>query len=256
MLLAIDRRDEEERTAGLFGWLVPASILLHVVLVGVLPSAPTARHGSPPKTALVLEMAVPAAPPPPLAEAHDPEPAPPTRSSKKLVAAPPTTKTSAAHAPADEARPPPTTNDAPVDFTGMTFSNDGPGVVVTGGGAAPSRPASATSLAGAPSPARAASFVPAGSLGRAPRAPGLDRELERNYPSDARRSGISGAASLRLELLADGRVGKVEHVSETYAGFGRACERTVRGGRWEPPLDRDGRPVATEIKYVCKFEAR
>jgi hypothetical protein len=57
-------------------------------------------------------------------------------------------------------------------------------------------------------------------------------------------------------LFPDGRIGKVERVSESYSGFGEACERTVRAGRWEPPLDREGHPVGTEIKYVCKFEVR
>jgi hypothetical protein len=48
----------------------------------------------------------------------------------------------------------------------------------------------------------------------------------------------------------------VSRVSETYDGFGSACERTVRAGRWEAPLDREGRAVATEITYVCRFEVR
>jgi protein TonB len=98
--------------------------------------------------------------------------------------------------------------------------------------------------------------VPPSSLARRPRAPGLDAELERHYPLDARRSGISGTASLRVRLLADGRVGEVHLVSESWTGFGLACERTVRAARWEPPIDREGTPVATEITYTCRFEVR
>jgi periplasmic protein TonB len=99
-------------------------------------------------------------------------------------------------------------------------------------------------------------IVPVGSLSRRPGAPGLDAELERNYPREARRAGISGTAKLRVRIHADGRVGRVEQVSESHPGFGDACARTVRAARWEPPLDRDGQAVATEIVYVCKFEVR
>src|SRR5262249_45003738 len=98
-------------------------------------------------------------------------------------------------------------------------------------------------------------FAAVAELDHPPRAPGLDDELERHYPIEARRSGISGRATIRVELYADGHVGKVELLSESHPGFGRACERTVRAGAWEAPR-REGRPVATEIKYVCKFEIR
>jgi hypothetical protein len=36
----------------------------------------------------------------------------------------------------------------------------------------------------------------------------------------------------------------------------RACERTVRSAVWEPPIDRAGVRVATEITYTCRFEIR
>jgi hypothetical protein len=45
-------------------------------------------------------------------------------------------------------------------------------------------------------------------------------------------------------------------LSEPAAGFGRACRDTLSGSRWTPPLDRDGRPVATIINYTCRFEVR
>ena len=61
---------------------------------------------------------------------------------------------------------------------------------------------------------------------------------------------------LRIEVLADGRLGEVKRLSESYPGFGEACERTVRGARWEPPIDRDGSAVSTEITYTCRFEVR
>jgi protein TonB len=249
MLLAIERSDETtDNPRGLFGWLVPASIGLHVVAVLVLPSATSLKRVPPPPVVVEMAELPPEKPPPP------PEPAP---SNPAAAAAPAPAKATPARARAETpaAAPAPAT-DAPVDFTGTTFSNDGPGVAVASAPApvvapvatGPTAPRNSAPVAPVPT------FVPAASLGRPPRAPGLDTELERNYPPDARRSGISGTAVLRVQLMPDGRVGKVDRVSESYPGFGQACERTVRSGRWEPPLDRDGRPVGTEIKYVCRFE--
>jgi TonB family protein len=98
--------------------------------------------------------------------------------------------------------------------------------------------------------------VAAGELSRPPRAPGLNGDLERNYPAEARRSGVGGTAVIRISILPDGRVGSIRRVSESYPGFGEACERTVRGSRWSPPLDARGEPVATEVNYTCRFEIK
>jgi protein TonB len=256
MLLAIQRPEESEARS-LLGWIVPASVALHVLVVIVLPSSTSQRAFVPPP--VVIEVAEPPpVPPPPPVESEAPK--------ATAESAPPVSHAPRAGTPRQPSRTTtdtpsqPTPAEAPVDFTGTSFSNDGPGVAISSSaepGGAAIRPA----ISGAPSAPRAPvpsvpTFVPAAALGRPPRAPGLDAELERNYPPDARRSGISGNAVLRVQLLADGRVGKVELVSETFSGFGAACERTVRGGHWEPPLDREGRPVGTEIKYVCKFEVR
>jgi TonB family protein len=71
----------------------------------------------------------------------------------------------------------------------------------------------------------------------------------------ARAQGVAGSARLRVRILADGRVGdmKVLRESGDY-GFGSACEKTLRMRRWQPPLDKAGTPVATEITYTCEFE--
>jgi TonB family protein len=245
MLLAIERKEEENESRSLLGWLVPASIGLHVAIVVLLPNAAALEHRAPPPVVLEMADPLPEKPPPP-----PPEPPAETKVAPALVPAaqPRAEKPTPAQAPV--------ARDTPVDFTGTSFSNDGPGVAVTQGPA----PATAAPVAAVPAPrasaivAAAPTFVPAASLGRPPRAPGLDAELERNYPAEARRSGISGTATLRVELRPDGRIGKVQRVSESYPGFGDACERTVRNGRWEPPIDREGRSVGTEIRYVCKFE--
>jgi TonB family protein len=134
--------------------------------------------------------------------------------------------------------------DVPVDFT---LESAGP-AAVSEAKAAPKAPPPA------PTPTR--TVVPVSELARRPHAPDLDAELERNYPIELRRAGIPGRASLRLQISPEGRVGSIEVVSESHAGFGDACVRTVRQSRWEPPLDVEGRAVATAIIYVCSFEVR
>lgn len=246
-------------------WLVPASVALHVVIVTLIPNADRTRRAQP---AIVVEMQAPL--PSPEAEAEpEPEPEPDPKPDPKPVLPTRAELPSRPHANVEGASPEetdPTTStasspmdDAPVDFTSMSFAGGGAGIAVTRGAAPPS--ARSSNMTASPQPALtarlpSAPFVPVAALARPPRAPGLDAELERNYPLDARRAGISGSASLRVKLLADGRVGQVTLTSESYAGFGAACERTVRSARWEAPRDRDGHPVETEIKYVCRFEVR
>jgi hypothetical protein len=67
---------------------------------------------------------------------------------------------------------------------------------------------------------------------------------------------ISGSALLRVQIDADGWVHVQRRVSETPGGFGDACERALKGARFVPALDRDGRPVRTEISYRCTFEIK
>lgn len=234
----------EER--GHLGWVLVVSLAAHVAIVRVVPGEPRPPRLFVPPIELA-ELPPPAEPEPPPAEPEpEPEPAAARAEAPRTSAAPKVLRPQVSEASASAG---PRIDDV-VDFTDAPLSNAAP-VGEAGAGTGPS--------SGAPSAPRVASaptFVPAASLSRPPRAPSLDAELERSYPPEARRAGISGKAVLRVAILADGRVGKVARVSETYAGFGEACERTVRSARWEPPLDRDGRPVATEITYVCRFEVR
>lgn len=239
---------------GLFGWLLPLSVLAHVAIVRAIPAARPLSSSARPS--VVVEMT--SAPP----ETALPEPAPPEppKPSPAPIATPAAPITRAtAQAPAASASPagPPddrASADAPVDFTSTVFSGAGHGVAIGGPTRAPVAVASAAPSARATSDALP--FVPVGSLARAPSAPGLDAELERNYPLEAKRSGVSGLAVLRVQILPDGRVGRIARVSESFAGFGDACTRTVRAGKWQAPIDHDGRAVSTEITYTCRFEVR
>jgi TonB family protein len=107
-------------------------------------------------------------------------------------------------------------------------------------------------------PERAAdpAVVAVADLSRRPEAPALQDVLERNYPVQARQSGQAGKAVVRARILPDGNVRDLLVVSESAPGFGRACRDTLAGSRWTPPLDREGRAVATIINYTCRFDVR
>jgi len=237
---------------GLLGWLLLLSVLAHVAIVRAIPAArslpPSAR---PP---VVVEMTAPAEPRPPEPLPEPPRPTPVPLAAAQLPSARATTPAPSREAPTPSSTEERASTDAPVDFTSTTFSSEGHGVAIGGPGRAFAAPATAQSAAKATP--EVLPFVPVGSLARAPSAPGLDAELERNYPSEARRSGVSGVAVLRVQILPDGRVGRVARVSESFAGFGEACTRTVRAGKWQAPIDHDGRAVSTEITYTCRFEVR
>jgi TonB family protein len=87
-----------------------------------------------------------------------------------------------------------------------------------------------------------------------PRPPSLSGLLRANYPDEARQRGLRGSASLRARIDADGVIRNARVRSESSAGFGSACRRTLLGSRWSAPRDKNGSAVATEIVYTCHFE--
>jgi outer membrane biosynthesis protein TonB len=235
------------------------------VLLAVLPPA-YATPAAPARTFVMIEAAPapqPLPPPPPPLPAIDtpvaPEPvaarmptprvkrpAAPRRAAEQQIATQPT---------------PAAPTETPMDFSGVTLSNDGASwSSPTGTGEAMTGPI------GAPAPGthrgpvqRTATataterVVAVGDLSRPPRAPNLDAALVANYPKDARQAGTTGKALVRARILADGRVGATRVLSESTPGFGVACQRTLAGSHWEPPLDASSRPVITDISYTCTF---
>ena len=161
----------------------------------------------------------------------------------------------------------PSPNDAKaaVDLSGVTLTNDSGEAgwsSVTGNGRAmlgpqgPVRtPRAIAPVASArePRPTDAPALVAAADLSERPRPPALDGVLRQNYPEEARSRGVSGTASVRARIGADGRVRQTRVLSESFSGFGDACRRTLAGSRWSPPKNRQGSAVATEIAYTCRF---
>lgn len=256
-MTAAVRRLSLETGRGWLGWIVPASMALHVLAIAGLPDPPHALHSSPPVLIVLTD------PPPPSPPPREEEPAQDLSAGSARVAA--RAMLTAARANASPREPAASTSrpvdDSPLDFSNTVMSNDGlevpigsssVGVGVAARGTPPAAAAPLPALV-APSGPR---LVAARDLSRQPRAPGLDVALEQHYPAEARRAGISGKAVLRVRILPDGRVGAVQRVEESRGGFAEACEKTVRSARWEPPIDREGAPVATEITYTCRFEIR
>ncbi len=249
-----------EHTPPRFLIVVAASIVAHVALLAVLHPA-DAKQSLPERMFVTFEAAPPPPPPPrPIVETPTPSepvtapvpaprvkrPASPRRAAEPQVATQPT---------------PTAPSEAVMEFSGVTMSNDGASWSSPAGNGEPmTGPIGAPAATTRPGPVhRTATGTPAervvavGNLSRPPRAPDLDAALAANYPSEARRAGTTGTAVVRARILASGRVGAMRVLSESAAGFGVACQRTLSGSRWEAPLDSWSRPVITDISYTCTF---
>lgn len=167
-------------------------------------------------------------------------------------------------ADAKPAPPMPEPSAETVDLSGVTLTNEVGSFVMHAGnglardgvriqaGSAGTRTGTGT-LSGAALKAESPSFVALSDLSARPSPPALDAALQRHYPETARRRAMGGTASVRARIDPDGVVRVAMRLSESFAGFGDACLRTLRGSRWSAPRDRRGNAVATEIRYTCRF---
>jgi TonB family protein len=182
----------------------------------------------------------------------------------RLAMARPAARARVADAPPPAAAPP-RAAEAPADFTGQTLTADGPGAgwsSATGNGQKMNGPvgrpgARVTHRVVDGTPGGTGSGPPVvglGDLSRVPVAPNLSDKLAAAYPPDARARGVEGKAVVRARITPNGHVRDLTVISETARGFGAACELTLRGSEWSPPLDRDGRAVSTVINYTCRFD--
>jgi periplasmic protein TonB len=234
------------------------SVLLHGVAYASLAAAPRQNAGA----AMTSEVAFEVAPPPPTEV--EPAPAPPAPQQPEPARAAPRPTPQRAEPPPPEATAQRAQN--AVDLSGVTLTNGsgeagwtsavGNGSAMRGpqGPVRAAGPAAAVGSAREPSVSRQApSLVGAADLSQRPRPPALDGVLKRHYPEEARSRGISGTASVRARIGADGKVSHTRVLSESFSGFGEACKRTLAGSRWSPPKNREGSAVATEIAYTCRF---
>lgn len=245
--------------------LLLISLAVHVVAVvsiGTGQAGPARRVKAP---TLVTMTVAPAKPAPPTAVEQGALGVPQRVASKHAAARP---AKAAVAAPRPAAAEPEA--ETPADFTGVTLTNDGPGVgwaSATGNGAAMNGPIgtpgarvtgrSRSGMTGGAGPGPKSDGPPILSLAdlsKPPRAPILSEMLERNYPDEARKRGLPGKAVMRLRVMPDGHLRDLIVVAESGGGFGEACKRTLRDSLWSPPLDREARPVSTFVSYTCTFE--
>jgi TonB family protein len=245
-------------------WALSSSLTLHGVAYASLGFAPARESPALKASEVEFEVAAPAPPPVP-AEAPEPEP-PRAEPEPSIARAPAPLK--AAPPPQVEAKPEPARAAAPLDLSGVTLTNAGDTgfAMRVGNGQAfaspiadhPARTTTATAATPrANEPVRAPvgpELVPLADLSQRPIPPALEGALRRNYPDEARRRAVGGSARVRARLDPDGVARRVQVESETFPGFGEACRRTLTGSSWSAPRDRSGRPVATEIRYTCRFE--
>jgi protein TonB len=204
--------------------------------------------------------AVPESPPaPPQAEAR---PAPPPPAAELRPALP---------APAEEtpASPSPSRPRSALPSTLRPDASQGPGPVLPEGGqpaAGQTRgPASSgrSTATGSDAAGSIASVPPSGNV-PGTSTQGITRwahprggyQVQPAYPHSARRLGIQGTARLRVQVLADGRVGEV--VVEKSAGhddLDRAAADAVRQWRFEPAR-KGAEAVATWVLLPVQFQLK
>jgi len=254
------------------GWVVLA-IATHAAFLGFMPTGPMGAGTEDPlntvAVAIVDEEPVTAEPEAPPeeepAEPEEPEPVkpPPKPKTFKAPKEPP-------KAPED---PPAAAPETPIAFDNVVLTNEGdePSSWAVDPGSGKSRegpigrPDAVVSgrsrdgvVGGIIGGTGIGVVVDVGDLSRQPIPPSLKRKLEKLYPKKARQEGIEGEAVLRLQVAPDGLPAKIRIISENPPGYelGRACVKTLQGERWQPPIDKNGKPVTSPVTYRCGFEIR
>ncbi len=241
------------------GWRVNTGVLvsigLHATCVALL-SRPTSPR-VPEKKPATIELTALPPPDPPKEEPPKQEPPPKSEQPPKvrvdkrpLNSSPPTARPIRA-----ENHTPEEPQAAAIVLAGLTMSNSGVGVpaglgegaLSTAGTASPTAAARATPASAAPV------MTPVSDLSKRPIPPQLDAALAKFYPAGLRNRGVEGEALIRVVLAKDGRVSETHAVSESHPGFAPACENALRTSRWDPPIDKQGNPTMTALKYRCRF---
>jgi hypothetical protein len=271
-------------------WVGSAGLLLSLGLhaaifvgLGTFRLDPLAKAAMPPVEISVIEE-----PPPRPAPEVAPTPEPPAPVAEPEPVKPPPPPKVREHAPKPVETPPPEATPPPAaaqqetiaDFSGTTLTGEGQGgwVSAVGTGGAMNnpigRPGAAVTgrnrdgvAAGGVIDGTGVRLVGEADLSRRPKLPSsdiLNEALERHYPKTARQQGVEGSASIKLRILANGKIeplrkdgGGAAAAGDTW-GFGDACMKALKEVAQqhrveETPLDRQGQPAATEIRFKCTF---
>ncbi|MEZ4224435.1 MAG: TonB family protein [Polyangiaceae bacterium] len=254
-------------------WVLAASLGCHAAIVMQLLRTPLSRAvvGATPMQVRMVDPKSPAPQPEPEVEpapAEEPPPAKPRplMEPAQPAAVEPTPQAANVRPDTPDDDPNSAEPERPVDLSGITLTNDkgtagwaaprGDGSARSGALRTGTPPRSRRAVAAAETPkqtASKASSVALADLARPPSPPRLESVLQRHYPVSLRERGIGGSAVVRARVDADGRVRSATVTSESEPGFGAACQSTVLGSRWSPPMNKQGNAVATHVRYVCRF---
>jgi TonB family protein len=251
----------------IWGAVVVTSVAARAVAFGGLGSGRTDGYGrkrARPPTLVEMSVSQPVSQP---REAAPPPTAKPAAKAEPKLAMTRPARVKASPASSAPVNAPQLAAQSPADFTGVTMTNDGPGTgwaSATGNGDAMRGPVGRPGArvthhdvdGDAGSRVSGPRTVGLGDLSHAPTAPDLTDVLARAYPPDARSKGLGGKAVVRARVMPDGQVRELALLSESAPEFGSACEQTLRGSRWSPPLDRNATPVSTFINYTCRFNVQ
>lgn len=100
------------------------------------------------------------------------------------------------------------------------------------------------------------STLAARDLSRPAIPPPLQPIVDANFPAAARLARVEGSVTISAVIQPDGNPTdvRVVDVDPRGRGFGETCTRTVhQGPDWQPKLNRDGRPVPSQVTYTCRF---
>jgi periplasmic protein TonB len=262
-------------------WTARDSTLMNPVVLPVElieptpPPVPRDEPRQPPPPVQKVLKNTPPPPPPPVAETTPiplPPPPPEIRRADPVMDAPPTP---APPAPAPSVSAPPTPSPAPSPQVAALPEKEreaGRGVGPSVGDVPKSQSGDAPAP-GSPSAPAVASIPRTGtgsanSSGTGPSSGTSTRgitqwahpqggyQVHPSYPASARRLGIQGTARLKVQVLADGRVGEI--LVETSAGhpdLDRAAADAVRQWRFEPAR-RGSEAVATWVLLPVQFQLK
>jgi len=256
-------------------WVVLA-VVMHAAFLGLTPDLRTGTGANDPLDAVVVAI-IDQEPPEPEPEEPVEEEAlePEEPAEPEPVKPPPKPKTWRApkEPPKAPKEPPAAAPETPVAFDNIVLTNEGdepsswaidpgsgesregpigkPDAVVTGR----SREGIVGGILGGTG---IGVVVDVGDLSKRPIPPSLKQKLERLYPKKAKQEGVEGEAVVRLQVGPNGLPSKIQLITEDPVDykFGQICKQALRGAKWEPPLDKDGKPVSTRVTFTCGFEIR
>jgi len=233
------------------------SLLLHAAIAAVMATLAVRRLAVPQTALQVSVVEMPA----------KPKPEPPKPLPLKLARAPRTTRALPPPTPTPlpqklETLPPPPTKEAqentpaPVIVTGITLesTSEGGSFAVGAGNTLRGAPEPKARAPEEVKPYKAEKYAPAAQVTELPRP--LNREsvnLRKYYPQPALRAGFEGDVVLRLLIDADGRVVKIDIVSDPGEGLGPAAAEAVQREYRFAPATVNGVPVATTVPFTVHF---